>query len=133
MCRISTQNLGIRRTLFPIRRKDTIFVCDERYDRDGTIEVYRRENDTDFKLVGTTGSRGKGSCHMALDAKENHLVCASYFGDGFTVYELNRDGKHVSEDFALVKHSSLKTLNGSSAVVYPGKNKERQRDVILTW
>ena len=105
-------------------RKDTIFVCDERYDRDGTIEVYRRESDADFKLVATTGSGGKGSCHMTLDSKENHLVCASYFGDGFSVYELNHN--NISKDFTLVKHSILKTLNGSSAVVYPGKNKERQ-------
>lgn len=104
----------------------TIFVCDERYDQNGIIEVYGRENETDFKLLATASSGGKGSCHMALDAKENYLVCASYFGDGFSVYELNRDEKYVADDFALVKHSSLETLNGSIPVVYPGKNTERQ-------
>jgi len=103
----------------------TIYVCDERYDQDGTIEVFRREGETDFKLVHTTGSGGKGSCHMTLDASESHLICASYFGDGFSVYQLIKEGC-VSEKFTLVKHSNLDKLNDLTPVVYPGKNVERQ-------
>ena len=82
LCTFSYPSMRNPSYIISSQDKRTIFVCDEKYDANGTIEMYRRSGDSNFELMSTTSSGGKGSCHMTLNASETHLFCASYFGDG---------------------------------------------------
>lgn len=68
----------------------TLFACEEAAN--GQVAAFRVEKNASLTRLGEQATRGRGTCHVSVDAAGRHVLAANYGGGSIAVLPVAADG-----------------------------------------